>query len=311
MGGSPLHFHWISFLSAAPGRRCCYWIAKRYRSNLLDNLSYFHVKAVEGIALPTLGKYALALAILFRSSVAISGVNPLQPGLPYSTVYGVQTDNNYMSALCVDCHTRMPASPDNTVKGSHFVYRDSSHPTRNLSWEKTEAWDNTTNSKYGDTPTTANKPQGTPGEMICESCHNLMKNSGTNKLLAADSEATDPNDLCMGCHTPSTLPGHHPMTGDPITTRGDLPLSTTGGSALSTPLDNATYPGTDKLNCRSCHKPHGAQTVTGARLLKIGVGAGVQGQATSGIDRQYDIDPTDTQRMVTDYTPLCLSCHTK
>ncbi len=264
------------------------------------------------------GRLPAGIRLLFAAWILVvpvsvsAAMNPVTKGLPTVQVYGENFGQNIMSALCVACHARtaVPYS-DNTVIGSHFVYRDASHLTRNLAvWEKIVAWDNTTFSKYGNNAA-ANQPPGTPGEMICESCHNMKKNTGVYKLLASDSESTDPNALCMGCHTLPSMTGHHPMTGDLISTRDGLPLKTAGGSAYAVPLDNATYPGSDRLNCWSCHRPHKAQTVTGARVLKKGIGAGVLGVSGTGVDRQYDISPTGDSRLVTDYTPLCDSCHGK
>ena len=253
---------------------------------------------------------------------AYSGMNPTNPGFPRTSVYGVPSDNNRMSALCVDCHTLAPLHSDNTSKGTHFVYRDTTlaHATRNTgTWERLTAWNATTFSMYGGTdPTAPNRPPGTQGEMICESCHNMVRNSGKDKLLAADNVLSDPSGLCMGCHTAGSFGAHHPMTGDQIYTRGNQLLSTNpvtnGGSAYSTPLDNASYPGTDKMNCRGCHRPHGAQTATGARVLNRGISGGVEGgtvnrSASPEIDRQWDVDPSGINRLLTDSTPLCASCH--
>jgi len=259
------------------------------------------------------------LTICLSTLPANSGMNPANPGLASTNVYGVPSDNNKMSALCFDCHTLAPLHSDNTSKGTHFVYR-SGHATRNTgTWEKLTAWSTTTFSKYGGTdPTTPNRPSGSQGEMICESCHNMLKNSGKDKLLIADNVFSDPSGLCMGCHTAGSFGAHHPMTGDQIYTRGNQLLSTNvltnGGSAYSTPLDNASYPGTDKMNCRSCHRPHGAQTVTGARILNRGISGGVEGatinrSANPEIDRQWDVDPSGVNRLMTDSTPLCASCH--
>jgi hypothetical protein len=241
----------------------------------------------------------------------VPGMDPAGKGFPRATAYGVEIDNNIMSALCVDCHSRSLVFNDNSSMGSHFVHRNFSNPTqKQAEWERTTAWDNTTFSRYGSSYS-SNAAQGSPGEMICESCHNLLKNVGPYKLLATDNEATDPSPLCMGCHTAASLTGHHPLTGEPVYTRGGATLSTTGGNVLATPLDNATYPGPDQLNCRSCHRVHRGPTVTGARILKTGVGTGVKGSGITGVERQVDIDPTGVQRLVTDFSPLCSSCHTQ
>lgn len=261
----------------------------------------------------------LILTLCVSSVPAYPGINPANTGLATTNVYGVPSDNNKMSALCFDCHTVAPVHLDNTSKGTHFVYR-TGHATRNMGiWEKLTAWSTTTFSKYGGIdPTAPNKPSGTQGEMICESCHNMLKNTGRNKLLAADNIATDPSLLCLGCHTAGSFGGHHPMTGDLLYTRPNQTLSTTpannGGAAYSTPLDNASYPGTDQMNCRSCHRPHGAQTVTGARILHRGISGGIEGSTINRsqnqeIDRQWDVDPAGVNRLATDIAPLCASCH--
>lgn len=257
---------------------------------------------------------AVLLSALLRPEAGVCGLNPVGKGLPRSSAYGETLDNNVKSALCVDCHSRTPGAPDNTARGSHFVHLSSGSPTLRPQWETLIPWTgngySTTYSKYGATGA-ANQPPGVAGEMICESCHNVIYNVGKYKLLALDNEAADPNPLCGGCHTDETMPGHHPMTGDAIGTRGGLPLSTTLGTVLSAPLDNATYPAPNGMNCRSCHRAHGSPTVTGARVLKRGVGTGVQGVGTGGAERQSDVDPAGTNRLVTDFTPLCASCHTE
>jgi hypothetical protein len=38
-------------------------------------------------------------------------------------------------------------------------------------------------------------------------------------------------------------------------------------------------------------------------------GTGVVGADTTGIDRQYDIDISGVNRLITNFTPLCDACH--
>ncbi len=117
----------------------------------------------------------LFLCALIWPGAGLCGMNPATRGLPQSGAYGETLDNNVKSALCVDCHSRTPGAPDNTARGSHFVYLSSASPTLRPQWEKLTPWTgtgySTTYSKYGAT-TAANQPPGTAGEMICESCHN-------------------------------------------------------------------------------------------------------------------------------------------
>jgi len=263
--------------------------------------------------------WLLLAGAIFSPGRGLCAMNSVGKGFPQSQAYGETLNNNVKSALCVDCHTRTPASlnggADNTARGSHFVYLSSASPTQRTVWEKLTPWSGTTYSKYG-AVTAANQPPGVAGEMICESCHNMKSNVGKYKLLALDNEAADPNVFCEGCHTEGSMPAHtrHPMTLDPVYTRGGLALSKTegilAGTLLQNPLDNATYVG-DGMNCRSCHGVHGSPTVTGARILKKGTGGGVLGMGSLGAERQYDIDASGVNRLVTDYTPLCISCHTQ
>jgi len=189
-------------------------------------------------------------------------------------------------------------------------------------------------SEYGPGPGSGGGdiPPAQWGEIICESCHNIVFNDGranpgnyataltagweSNLLLepyADDSPGTGDgvtggygvgSALCMGCHD-QTVANHHPLTGDVVSLSG-LTLRT---GALSF-ADQAgapgtfSYPSTNALDCDSCHRPHEADnesTVTGAQ----------HGPKTSSDGNPtYHILEMDGANHV--YTPtVCQECHAK
>ena len=132
------------------------------------------------------------------------------------------------------------------------------------------------------------------------------------------------------------MPNHHPMTGE-ITSNG-TPLSTGDGPFTRGYVDNALqpdgtlynmptgstsegfYPAPNRVVCLSCHaNGHSGRSGTGARLLRKGwAGAAsgtpapqtaVVGVAVTGVDRQYDKDQSGTNRLITNWQPLCDACH--
>ncbi|GAB6063285.1 hypothetical protein [Deferrisoma palaeochoriense] len=244
---------------------------------------------------------------------AWAGLNPANPGLPNAQAYGTTYGNNAASALCVDCHTANP-KPNG---GTHFVtHHDgaSVRTTQNTTYEKTDAWSGGASylSKYA-VPSppnpSAQSVTGQTGEIICESCHNLVKNAaGGNNLLEAFGRDLDPSALCEGCHAAQAggPPAHHPMTGDTVGPDDDDPNShtlNTGHTShvRSTPTagSEVTYPAANAVNCASCHWPHGAQVQTGARILKRGWSAvtsipGVAGQPVNVIYYDNVPEPGDT-----------------
>ncbi len=280
-----------------------------------------------------------AVVFFVFPGVSVGGLDPAFPGLAPATAFGrpgITNDN--VSAMCVDCHGLGPL----TGRSAHFVAQPTRGTLGQSAKERTVAWTGSgRTSKFGNFSTWTSV--ATTGDLICESCHNVVTNvAGGNNLVEYSSlsspRPTQPNSLtsatttlCEGCHTTETLSplpgllGHHPMTGD----------STSSGAALSTAdtvstrgfVDNVTevggtgsevrYPGTDKLSCISCHgNGHNAYVQTGARILRKGFsrnpaspGAGVSGTDNSGIDRQYDIDPSGATRLITNSAPLCDACH--
>ncbi len=286
-----------------------------------------------------------------------AGLNPASPGLPDAQAYGTTYPGNRASAMCIDCHTANPKPS----AGTHFVVHDTGsgvRTTQDLSYEKLDAWSGGAAhlSKYAaPSPPDAGAQSvtGQTGEIICESCHNLVHNAdGGNNLLETYRESIDPSALCEGCHAAqaSGPPGHHPMTGDTVGPDADdptdHPLNTGHTSHVrSTPTagSEASYPSADAMNCASCHRPHGAQVQTGARILKRGYSAvtgipGIQGKpvnviyydnvpetgdasgdvkqwdtgdAVPGIDRQADVTGAlgAGKRLVANPDPLCDACH--
>lgn len=282
-------------------------------------------------------RWTVALVLIAAAGAAMAGINPANPSLPtVTTVFGGSRsyDNNNYSAVCVACHTRNPSArtTDPAGVGSHFIYGGTGLTTDNTGLEKVTEWPITVPgpgvtgglSRYGRTGDNVNVV-GTTGEMICESCHNLLKNSGINKLLAADNEVVDPSALCEGCHG-RTGTGHHIMTPYPPTypetsTLHEGTLSTADSYFVRNPPlagSEVTYPvspafPSSKINCRSCHKPHDAQTQAGARILKRGYrttdNAAVQGDGVTGMERTRENTINPGTQILKDEGPLCNACH--
>jgi len=265
-------------------------------------------------------RLTLLLALIASASGATAGMNPVSLGFPrVTTVFGGAYDNNSYSAVCVACHTRNPGArtPNAAGLGSHFIFGGTGLLTGNTGVERLTAWSTGGLSRYGKTGDNVNVV-GTTGEMICESCHNMLLNTGVNKLLANDNQTTDPSALCEGCHA-RTGPGHHLMTGETGTIPPIHALSTADGIFVRNPPlagSEITYPPSPPnaaINCRSCHKPHDAQTQTGARILKRGYRTGdnaaVQGDGVNGMERTTENSINPGTPIVKDFEPLCNACH--
>jgi len=150
-------------------------------------------------------------------------------------------DNNRGSAMCVDCHGRNPSrhitGAASTRLGSHIVTKNfadtgssGGYPgdggkagtngryLHRGTWSRT-AIDNTQAStlgvsKYGRVTAGVVQANYEPAagatvdntyQMICESCHNIVRNTGDNKLLAVaganwDNVTVNGSFLCIGCH---------------------------------------------------------------------------------------------------------------
>lgn len=274
---------------------------------------------------------------------AQAAMNPSAPGLPaVDNVYGQSgIPNNQVSAMCVACHSAVPLPGRTSHFVAHFNAASGGNRTTTAAGkstkERTAPWTGSgLSSKYGNFTTWVSDNTVT-GEMICESCHNIVRNvAGGNNLLESSllgnprpsqpTTLTSPTTtLCEGCHVTATLSGKHPMTGDTLSdgtalstadtafTRGYVSPDTEMGGAGS----GVRYPAANALPCLSCHgNGHAGYSGTGARLVRKGysrepgkTGSGVSGTDNTGIDRQYDRDPTGTNRLITNFTPLCDACH--
>lgn len=274
---------------------------------------------------------------------AAAAMNPASPGLPaVDNVYGRNgIPNNQVSAMCISCHSALPIAGRTGHFVSHYSVRDGANRTTTASGkstkERTAVWTGSgIASKYGNFSTWLSD-NTTAGELICESCHNIVRNAAGGNNLLEGSTIGDPRPLqpttltsatttlCEGCHVSATLVGKHPMTGDTLSdgttlstadtgfTRGYVSPSTEMGGAGS----EVFYPAANSLPCLSCHgNGHTGYAGTGARLLHKGysrepgkVGSGVVGTDNTGIDRQYDRDPSGTNRLITNWSPLCDACH--
>jgi hypothetical protein len=183
------------------------------------------------------------------AAVSFAGLNPTAPGLPTVTVTGYgggALPNNQLSGMCVACHNRAVYG---TTIASHFVFDDAHRTNSGGGWTSADytktgaprdggqyfhvtAW--TTAgiwSKYGNFATKTSEtgaPAGSVGyelatkniglaalaadEIICESCHNIVKNvAGGNNLVEAPGDVIAPAGaqawtdskvatLCVGCH---------------------------------------------------------------------------------------------------------------
>lgn len=307
-----------------------------------------------------LGVAALGAAALAPRQ-GLGRVNPADPGLPRVVLmWGTTFDGRHGSSLCVACHTENPSAriPGPTVlpvgdteplyRGSHFMRNRLDGIDRFTApakaqpvpggWEKVTAWATGGLSKYAVGTTSV---IGAPGELICESCHNLVMNAGSKQLLDSWNRTTGAVLLCGGCHAGVTGSQHHPLGAVNITDRGgvrNLPIDQANNYVKT---DGVRYfPPPNTVTCVSCHKPHDAQTATGARVLRRGASqvtsvssvfekavnvlyydnapvTGLRGQviarkpaavvAVTGLHRQGDMD--DARPLVVNGDPLCDACH--
>jgi len=264
------------------------------------------------------------------------------------------------SALCLGCHVadnpadlvspgpkgqaftepaNFPAT-HGTVRGtaSHYLGPDSGEfagvdP-------KLTAWSTGYFSSYGP-PNTAGGGATAPaaaGEIICESCHDLLYNDGRanpgsynpakpetagwmSNLLLERYEDDPPgvgvgvgsyavgSALCTGCHGAGG--NHHPLTGDIVPLSG-LPLRTGAGSfadQLNAPVGGGPAPGTlsypapDAMDCDSCHRPHRADVDSDVVGAAHGSGTSGDGKPTLHI---LEVDGAGHR-----YSDLCLECHAR
>lgn len=218
------------------------------------------------------------------------------------------------STMCVECHYANPsrtlplATPPNAesegnYRGSHYVINNFSggNPLKvaNTALEKITPWANGAYSRYSTFPdgvNPTNNANGVVGEVICESCHNLVKNYGSSLLVEEYDTTTGLSTLCGGCHTGPAggPPDHHAMTGNNVGKEATCPGPAQPTCSNVTHVLNidhtihlvdkdvveANKPDTlgvgyfigeaVPMSCQSCHKPHRALTWTGARVMRRG-----------------------------------------
>ena len=184
------------------------------------------------------------------AAVSFAGMNPASPGLPIVAAYGTTVANNQMSSMCVACHSGAvygagmashfvftdSAKPTHSGGGwtnldynkattAGTALREGGQYFHLTAWTTAGIW-----SKYGNFANKVSEtaaPANTPGfesttkvaasalytdEIICESCHNIVKNvAGGNNLVEKPGDATTPTGalaftdskvatLCVGCH---------------------------------------------------------------------------------------------------------------
>lgn len=240
-------------------------------------------------------------AILPAAAIAAMNIYGNLALPPTVTVWGTSYESRNFSAICVSCHTENPSAhipasslpfseSETFYRGSHFVRNTLDGADRQTikKWaEKTTQWAGSLGySKYG-VLATKSSVTGANGEMICESCHNLVINKGENLLLETYDAATGNVALCVGCHVNEATgtPYHHPLSGTTVGADADYPagshfLDVTHISHLRTvaaieadkskTLGTGYYGTGPLLTCMGCHKPHRAMTSTGARILRRG-----------------------------------------
>ena len=193
----------------------------------------------------------LSLGTLALSTgAAVAGMNPNDFGLAGGTaVY-----NTAKSRMCVECHSTVPGNTAANQRGTHFVVGNNTDQTRtgggwvgnskagvrmNAAYFRVAQWpvggtyskyggDGADNTSYysGATDNQAGLAKAlavgsatyNTAEIICESCHNVVKNvAGGNNLVApmtsatytanngdntqvTPAEAGNEATLCVGCH---------------------------------------------------------------------------------------------------------------
>jgi predicted CXXCH cytochrome family protein len=217
--------------------------------------------------------------------------------------------------------------------GSHYLGPDSNEFPGVAA--KLTAWTSTYFSSYG-SPNTGGGGNVAPtaaGEVICQSCHNVLYNDGkanpahyggsaevnkagwrSNLLLEwyeddspgiAQAGSAVGSALCTGCHDPLTG-AHHPLTGNPVPLAGGRTLITSGLTCLAdatTAPNTLSYPAVNALDCDSCHRPHRADSDSDVAGAAHGAKTSADGRPTRHI---LEVDGTGHV-----YTAICPSCHLK
>lgn len=214
----------------------------------------------------------------------------------------------------------------------------------------TDAWTNGAGNAWSRWDGATSGTTGGGLHLVCESCHELEpdKNATGSKLLVyyfqdavdggtasahpgartGDNGAT--SYFCEGCHGVNGPTNTHAMTSDTVSrTNAALSTSVAAGSFLDAaapkgqPLNASgatygtpaygypTFPGTNQMNCDSCHQTHDANTASGtfildapeAYVVDTGTANGARGGAGHPVG---DLDPTNR---TVEYTGFCDQCH--
>ena len=169
------------------------------------------------------------------------------------------------------------------------------------------------------------------GAIICGSCHNILYNDGRanpasyppssalkagwrSNLLLEPYKDDSPglgdgtgatavgSALCTGCHT--KVGNHHPLTGDVVPLSGLLLRTGAGSFADAAGAPNTlSYPGPNKMDCDSCHRPHQADTDSDVVGPAHGSGVSTDGRPTRHI---LEVDGPGHR-----YSDLCAECHAR
>lgn len=255
-----------------------------------------------------LGAVALAAALAGGAWGAMGPGKGLPQGWTPTPARGLGAigplDGNAISGMCVECHVSNPSArtrplgtipagdPEPLHRGSHFVRHrldGFDRVTSHLEWERLDPWPSGARSRYGNFAT-RKSVEGEQGDLICESCHSLLKNvvDSTPRnvlLLQVFDKGTGAAPLCLGCHSGITgPPNHHPL---------GAADNTDGPGTRNPPLDAAKSGGVryfsapNVVSCVSCHKPHRAMTGSGARLLRRG--ASQVGSITGVLEKPVNV----------------------
>ena len=229
-------------------------------------------------------------------------------------------------------------------EGSHVLGWDGSFlkGTTTTTFPMTDAWPNAFNPRGGSLDNRADNlsrwGSTNAGDMVCESCHNIIGNVGykatafngtegwkVNLLLEAYNDdgagnrgGTDGgavgSRLCMGCHYAATQfttgpGGTHQITGEAISAAVDNSRSTTTlmtssgtyANASGSP-NSASYPNTNAMDCDSCHRPHDASD---GGTIGTATSGGYTTAFTKGVDWILEASGASGA-----YSPtLCVNCH--
>jgi hypothetical protein len=169
---------------------------------------------------------------------------------------------------------------------------------------------------------------------LCEACHAAQARAQSIQSdPSPDHHPTSGNFVGGDTGASPCDTGLHLLNPDNTTRLNLRPTDETGGVGFATDTSPVK-----EMSCASCHTPHDALTATGARVLRRGASkstdsaikdkscnvayvtgtpaGGVKGvvlvrkptgAVATGLHRQLDME--DGDRLVSNYDPLCQSCH--